>query len=626
MNNILSDDFCVETGVPQGSVLSPFLYSIFIEGLRIALIENGLGTVVLGRLVPILLYADDIVLLASSSQELQKMLDVANDYACKWRFKFNTSKSNVVVMTKSKATYNLYHKHRCSPMNTVYHRCPSLWHIGESNLGIANEYKYLGVEMGKLGRGRWNSLMNRLWTKARERSNLITWVTKGKSGLRPRTAIHLWNTMVRPILEYGDAIWEGEVSNKWITKFESLHCSFLKTILGVHSSTANAGIRRECKAMQLKFRRQKHRLLFWARLCEAPTDSLRSVLFKYQVSQAKIGLAKDSWVHRSRDVLTQWNLRYVWDSVISPADWDNTLNSTAVAISNTDEDANLSCLSSLLIFNTLDTVTVKNFPCYLDDRTNLAGTWLKTLLRLNSLDLMSRLVRLGSNTSKFDPDSLSAAICPLCRCGIEDISHFLQTCRRLAPIRTSFFSSLKFRLLACGEHGATAWKLFDNGGLMQLQLMLGSSINTLSLPERTEIAWIFDHIMKQFFAKLWRVRTQLIGSFRIITSRGNTMIKHLPPAFTATANFVCNPSLGEERDWKNWMPNKPFFDWSNTKTDNTMHNKKNKSSFYTVWRGTVCGVFYRWIDCWRAIKNHCAPKFKGFATMEEAYAAYNNFV
>ena len=52
-------------------MLSPFLYALYIDGVHDALREAGAGVWVGGRLVPLLLFADDIVLLASSPEGLR---------------------------------------------------------------------------------------------------------------------------------------------------------------------------------------------------------------------------------------------------------------------------------------------------------------------------------------------------------------------------------------------------------------------------------------------------------------------------------------------------------------------------------------------------------------------------
>ena len=51
-----------------------------------------------GRQVRLLMYADDIVLLAESAEDLQRMLDVATAYRSQWRFRFNPKKGESEVM------------------------------------------------------------------------------------------------------------------------------------------------------------------------------------------------------------------------------------------------------------------------------------------------------------------------------------------------------------------------------------------------------------------------------------------------------------------------------------------------------------------------------------------------
>ena len=62
-NDIFSDLFCVDYGVRQGSVLSPFLFAIYLSDVsfQLSIIPNCY----------IILYADDILLIATSINELQ---------------------------------------------------------------------------------------------------------------------------------------------------------------------------------------------------------------------------------------------------------------------------------------------------------------------------------------------------------------------------------------------------------------------------------------------------------------------------------------------------------------------------------------------------------------------------
>ena len=71
-----TDYFDVEVGVKQGCILSPTLFSIYINSMAKEINQSGIGIEVLGRKIAILLYADDIVLIAESTGELQRGMDI----------------------------------------------------------------------------------------------------------------------------------------------------------------------------------------------------------------------------------------------------------------------------------------------------------------------------------------------------------------------------------------------------------------------------------------------------------------------------------------------------------------------------------------------------------------------
>ena len=125
--SILSDEFKVKTGVKQGCILSPILFSLYLNDLPFAL-PGGLNFD--NTSVKILLYADDIVLLADTPEVLQEMIDALYNYCNQWSLCVNLLKSKILIFRKSpRISQSLQ------------------WHFGSEIIEIVNSYTYLGVNL-----------------------------------------------------------------------------------------------------------------------------------------------------------------------------------------------------------------------------------------------------------------------------------------------------------------------------------------------------------------------------------------------------------------------------------------------------------------------------------------------
>ncbi len=126
--NSFSLPFRTANGIRQGGILSPYLYNVYTDDLSVALRDAGIGCHVYDRCINTLSYADDMVLLAPSSDALQSLIDVCQDYATRHDILYNTTKTEcmVVAPTHSKVQY---HK--------------SAW-LNGSALSFVDKFTYLG--------------------------------------------------------------------------------------------------------------------------------------------------------------------------------------------------------------------------------------------------------------------------------------------------------------------------------------------------------------------------------------------------------------------------------------------------------------------------------------------------
>lgn len=95
--NVNSREFNAYNGVKQGGVLSPILFTIYMDSLLVTLSESGLGCYVGSTFVGALGYADDVILLSPSISALRQMLQTCEKFASDYDVIFNAKKSYMLT-------------------------------------------------------------------------------------------------------------------------------------------------------------------------------------------------------------------------------------------------------------------------------------------------------------------------------------------------------------------------------------------------------------------------------------------------------------------------------------------------------------------------------------------------
>ena len=124
-NNTLSESFSCNIGVRQGECLSPFLFAMYVNDLEQELDDKGVNGIDIGMVkLLLLLYADDIVLFAKTAEELQKSLDILEEYCDRWKLTVNKSKTKIVIFRKrGRLPANLQFNYKGSKIDIVNKFC-----------------------------------------------------------------------------------------------------------------------------------------------------------------------------------------------------------------------------------------------------------------------------------------------------------------------------------------------------------------------------------------------------------------------------------------------------------------------------------------------------------------------
>jgi hypothetical protein len=96
VNSFKTEWFDVKCGLRQGCILSPLLFNLFINDLTLFIKSFDLGINVGTEKLCIMLYADDIVILADNAQDLQILLNALNEWCSLNDMTVNPIKSKVI--------------------------------------------------------------------------------------------------------------------------------------------------------------------------------------------------------------------------------------------------------------------------------------------------------------------------------------------------------------------------------------------------------------------------------------------------------------------------------------------------------------------------------------------------
>jgi hypothetical protein len=232
INGVFSPWGKILAGVPQGSVLGPLLFLIFI---------NDITHVI--RRCKIRLFADDTCLFievdepTEAAEALNEDLASINEWADKWLVTFSPPKTKELLIS-----------------NKAPHDHPALY-LNNERIAEVKHHKHLGIHLSH----------NLSWNKHAEET--AKKATKCLGILRPlkflldRASLEtLYKSFIRPILEYADIIWDAPDAHRHgLDILEKVQTEAARIVTGATARCSTENLYNEVGWEKLSLRRRLHR-------------------------------------------------------------------------------------------------------------------------------------------------------------------------------------------------------------------------------------------------------------------------------------------------------------------------------------------------------------------------------
>jgi hypothetical protein len=444
VNGQYTDFVKVLIGVRQGDPLSPTLFGLFIEVLEQYITQavgpqwEGRVPDLLGIALSMLLYADDVVLMAHDAATLQQQLDALSQFCKDWDMTVNLVKTKVVSfgMTPHQRQQQLQRQQ---------------WQFDGQAVQQVDSYKYLGVIFHA-----HDGIMQapvQLAEAGRRALFAVQGMCYSQDITDPSIRLHLWQQLVLPVVSYGSEIWGPQFMYFMEPLYfrdnpgEQIHLQFLRWYTGASGTTHTQIILKAGNRLPLVQHWLRRALQLWNKLSTVDPDSwLAHAAFLSNI-QLWQGGCNTCWAARVMAHMQQLGLSDMIDS--QQPFWSQQFDpdSVEMAMDATMESAwtgyqqrpyrqlgAASCEGRTLFCYAQYFLNINSSACRRHVYHNVpASAWRPVM------QLATGRLRLHSVTAHWHGSQRSnSSCCPCCPGTLEDPAHYVLECPAYSTIRYQY--------------------------------------------------------------------------------------------------------------------------------------------------------------------------------------------
>ncbi|MEW8548206.1 MAG: reverse transcriptase family protein [Candidatus Thiodiazotropha sp.] len=382
----------INAGVPQGSILGPTLFLIFINDIVNRINSNTR------------LFADDTILYKVINQpisagiELNIDLENISKWASEWLVSFQPTKTKSLIISKKRHKVD----HPVLIMN-------------QTRIDEVSQHKHLGIVLSD--DLSWTNHIETISAKAWQRIGLLR---RYKFLLDRASLQKMYVSFIRPLLEYGDIIWDNcTAANK--RALENIQVEALRITTGGTKVCSIQKLYDDSNWETLQTRRNNHKLCQLYKMINGLTPN-----YLYQLLPSRVHQASRYPLRNSSDFSVPASRTTTYCNSFLPM--------TLKAWNALNQD--IRNAPSLGIFKKKIRIPMTISPRYFDTiQLSRKGQILHARIRLECSSLNQHLFKKNLVSS------------PLCSCGQpETSSHFLLFCTNYNLLRQRYLSVLPHRL------------------------------------------------------------------------------------------------------------------------------------------------------------------------------------
>ena len=281
----------IHAGVPQGSILVPYLFLLFINDI-VDVVSNKMK-----------LFADDTSLYCIvdeqqiAAESLNSDLDSLHTWAQNWGVTFNATKTKSILFTR---------KHDIDiPV------------LNMNNIELENtcEHKHLGLTFNHTG--TWKNHINEIYSKAFSRLNILRML---KYNIDRKSLEKLYFGFIRPILEYGNVVWDN-CTKQESDLIESVQYEAARIVTGLRKGTSRSKLYSELGWDSLENRRQKQKLILMFKALHGYLPNYFSEIFSSHLNPEANYMLRNHRIYNVPRVRTRSYSKSFFPSVMNM--WNN---------------------------------------------------------------------------------------------------------------------------------------------------------------------------------------------------------------------------------------------------------------------------------------------------------------